>query len=68
MMLTRASGVVGNYVNPQTGIEYWVSGTKKNGEDRHWAGGGKVHIEQDCVDEYWREIRKCEQPENPFET
>jgi hypothetical protein len=50
------------------GIEYWVSGPKKNGRDRHWAGSGPVTIEADVVDEYWREIRRCEPPQNPFVT
>lgn len=66
MLLTRGSGIVGNHFNPQTGVEYWVSGPKRNGQDRHWAGGGKVRIEQDCVDEYWRNIRKLEPPADPF--
>jgi hypothetical protein len=62
----RGSGISGNYVNTKTGIEYWVSGPKKKGGDRHWAGGGDVRIDPDVVDEYWREIRACDPPENPF--
>lgn len=50
--LKRASGVSGNYVDLQTGEEFWVSGVKKDGLDRHWAGGGIVWIEADVVDEY----------------
>ena len=49
----------GNYVDVKTGVEYWVSGPKKNGGDRHWAGSGKVQIDADVVDEYWRDIRQC---------
>jgi len=64
----RGSGIGANYVNMSTGLEYWVSGPKKNGQDRHWAGGGPVAIDADVVDEYWREIRGCEPPENPFVT
>jgi hypothetical protein len=26
----------GNYVDMETGESFWVSGVKKNGEDRHW--------------------------------
>jgi|SRR6478672_12209420 hypothetical protein len=62
----RGSGIRGNYFDAKTGIEYWVSGPKKTGEDRHWAGGGVVRIDADVVDEYWRNIRECEPPENPF--
>lgn len=62
----RGSGISGNYVNVKTGIEYWVSRPKKKGGDRHWAGGGDVHIEPGVVDEYWRDIRQCDPPINPF--
>ena len=33
---------------------YWVSGIKKDGLDRHWAGSGKVAIEAGVVEEYLR--------------
>ena len=62
----RGSGIVGNYINPETGIEYWISGPKKNGQDRHWAGGGPVYVEAGVQEEYWRDIRKREPPEDPF--
>jgi len=39
-----ARGVSGNRYDVQTGQEYWVSGVKKNGLDRHWAGSGIVSI------------------------
>jgi hypothetical protein len=29
----------------ETGESFWVSGVKKNGQDRHWAGFGKVMVE-----------------------
>lgn len=53
-----------NYVDVQTGLEYWVSGPKQNGQDRHWAGGGKVTIDPDVADEYWRDIRRCDPPKH----
>ena len=31
---------------------YWISGIKKNGQDRHWAGHGKIMIDRKVVDEY----------------
>lgn len=55
-------GIRGNHLDVATGLEYWVSGPKRNGQDRHWAGSGPVHIDADVADEYWREIRKCEPP------
>jgi len=46
----------GNYVDMQTGESFWVSGVKKNGEDRHWAGSGKVLIEAAAVPDYLEAI------------
>lgn len=59
-------GVRGNFLDVASGEEYWVSGPKKNGEDRHWAGSGKVIVDADVADEYWREIRQCDPPRNPL--
>ncbi len=36
----------------QNGDLYWISGVKKNGLDRHWAGGGKIFIDKNIVQEY----------------
>ncbi|HLX92283.1 MAG TPA: hypothetical protein VKR32_11395 [Puia sp.] len=36
----------------ETGEEYWVSGVKKNGQDRHWAGKGKIMLDKNLVNEY----------------
>jgi hypothetical protein len=47
----------GNYVDMETGQSFWVSGVKKNGEDRHWAGSGKVLIEAAAVSEYLATIK-----------
>ena len=41
-----------NYYDLESGDEYWVSGIKKNGTDRHWAGGGKIMIDRNVVDLY----------------
>lgn len=49
---TRGGGISGNYFDIETGEEYWVSGIKKNGKDRHWAGSGPVLIEKEAVEEY----------------
>lgn len=42
----------GNYVDMETGESFWVSGVKRNGEDRHWAGSGKVLVQAAAVAEY----------------
>jgi len=46
----------GNYIDMETGESFWVSGVKKNGEDRHWAGSGKVLVEAAAVSEYLQTI------------
>ena len=45
-------GVSGNFYDVKTGEEYWVSGVKRDGSDRHWAGSGRVHIDDDVRAEY----------------
>jgi hypothetical protein len=50
------TGVHGNYMDVESGDEYWLSGPKKNGEDRHRAGSGKIEIDEDVREEYFREI------------
>ena len=62
----KGQGIGANYFDIETGAEYWISGPKKNGQDRHWAGGGAVHIDADVADQYWETIRKCEPPKNPL--
>ena len=52
MALKRGTGVDSNYFDLATGESYWVSGVKKRGSNRHWAGGGPIKIEQSLVDWY----------------
>jgi hypothetical protein len=54
------SGVRGNHVDLESGDEYWVSSVKKNGEDRHWAGSGKISVEASAVAEYLACVRRTE--------
>ncbi len=51
-------GIAGNHVDLDTGEEYWVSGVKKNQQDRHWAGGGAVEIDPAIQNEYKQLIGK----------
>jgi len=52
----RRAEMGGNYVDIESGESFCVSGVKKDGEDRHWAGSGKVLIEADAVSEYLKTI------------
>lgn len=62
----RGKGIAGNHFDQQNGDEYWISGVKKDGTDRHWAGGGKIILDQQSVDEYLKIINKKELPKNKF--
>ncbi|MEL6769472.1 MAG: hypothetical protein AAFP18_00215 [Bacteroidota bacterium] len=50
----RGGGAAGNYYEVESGDEYWISGIKTDGRDRHWAGSGRVHVDEDVRDEYER--------------
>ena len=62
----NGQGATGNYFDVETGEEYWISGPKKSGQDRHWSGGGKVAIDEEIAVEYWRDIRGMAPPKNPL--
>jgi len=63
----KSAGISGNYHDIETGEEYWISGVKKNQQDRHWAGSGKVMIDKICIDEYLRIVGKSTLDERIFE-
>lgn len=56
MSLKKSAGVVGNFYDIETGDEYWVSGVKKNGQDRHWAGKGTIFVDSNAEAAYLEEI------------
>ena len=59
--LHRIRGGIGaNHRDTETGEQYWISGVKRNGEDRHWAGRGRVIIDEDARDEYERITGRAE--------
>ena len=60
----KGGGGCSNYFDIESGGEYWISGCKKNGQDRHWAGGGPVEIDEDVREEYWVKIRNCPEKTN----
>lgn len=63
----KVPGISGNYFDIETGEEYWVSGVKKNGQDRHWAGGGKIMLDKKSVSEYLKLVDFTVLDENHFE-
>jgi hypothetical protein len=47
-------GIGSNHRDTETGDEYWISGVKKDGQDRHCAGKGRVDVDEDAREEYER--------------
>ncbi len=60
-------GGSGNHFDPTTGEEYWVSGIKKKGRDRHSSGSGKVMIDRNVVGEYLKLIGRESLEHSRFE-
>jgi hypothetical protein len=58
----KGSGFKANYVDIETGDQYWISGCKRDGSDRLYGESIPVEIDEDVRKEYWTEIRG--QPEN----
>ena len=50
-------GYKANYFDVESGEHYWISGPRKDGEDRLYGGSKPVEIDPDIEQEYWREIR-----------
>ncbi len=50
--LKKSAGIVGNFFDIETGDEFWISGVKKNSQDRHWTGNGIVLVDRDAETDY----------------
>jgi hypothetical protein len=53
----KGMGFKSNYVEIESGEEYWISGCKRDGTDRLYAERVPVEIDDDVREEYWTEIR-----------
>ena len=53
----KGAAPCGNYYDVDSGDTYWISGPKKNGEDRQFSGCGPVEIDADVREDYWTGIR-----------
>ena len=62
----KQSGIRGNYIDIESGDEYWISGIKKNGEDRHWAGKWKIIIDAKIIPEYLETVGEKELNKTKF--
>ncbi len=57
----------GNHFDLENGEVYWISGVKLNGQNRHWAGRGKVMIQKEAVGEYLSRVGQDKLDESRFE-
>ena len=57
----------GNFYDVETHEDYWISGIKKDGTDRHWAGHGKVILQKSVIAEYLDLVGKTSVNESRFE-
>ena len=56
--LKVGNGYKHNHIDAKTGDCFWISGPRKDGADRLYAGSAlPVEIDADVAEEYWREIR-----------
>jgi hypothetical protein len=62
----KGSGFKANYFDVENGDHYWISGPRRDGEDRLYVSNLPVEIDDDVRDEYWTNIRK--QPERAAHT
>jgi hypothetical protein len=52
------TGIRGNYWEPESREEYWISGCKRDGGDRLFGSGVPIEIDEDVREEYWTLIRR----------
>jgi len=50
-------GYKANYLNIESGLKYWISNCRKDGNDTLYPG--VVEIDEDAREEYWTTIRQC---------
>jgi hypothetical protein len=56
------TGFKSNYFDVESRDEYWISGPRRDGDDRLYKSNIPVEIDEDVREEYWIDIRK--KPEN----
>jgi len=62
----KAQGISGNHFEIESGNEYWISGVKKNGNDRHSAGSGIIQIDESIIPNYLDLTNQTILPKNKF--
>ena len=54
----KGRGFKANYFDVDTGEPYWISGPKKNGQDRLYPSNVPIEVDDDVKNEYWLQIRR----------
>ena len=54
----KFQGYKANHFDVETRDKYWISGPRRDGEDRLYVSNLPVEIDEDVREEYWTEIRK----------
>ena len=62
----KGQGISGNHFNIENGDEYWISGVKLDGTDRHWAGSGTIKIDESIIPDYLELIGQTVLQKNKF--
>ena len=65
--LQKRRGIFSNYVDIETGDEYWISGVKKDRSDRHWAGSGKIIVDSSILSDYLLFTGQSSLPKSRYE-
>jgi hypothetical protein len=53
----KGYGFKANYFEIESGDYYWISGPKKNGQDRLYPSSIPVEVDEDVQYEYWSTVR-----------
>jgi hypothetical protein len=54
----KGQGFKANYFDTETGEQFWISGPRKDGQDRLYPESAlPIEIDEDVAEEYWRDIR-----------
>ena len=53
----KGSGISANFVDIETGEQFWISGVKKRGTNRHRFGSGIIHVDRRAVSALLAELQ-----------
>lgn len=63
----HGGGIAGNYLDLESRNEYWISGVKKKGTNRHWAGSGKIQIDVNALNDFLQHTGQSELDRTQYE-